>query len=116
MSEERRGVENEERGGAGQGQPQPIYTPVYPPVYPVQPQQRRRRVKFAARLVRGTLVGFILGFTLFIIATFIGVAINRVAGTTVIDPVALSMFGFGVGFSGPIAIEISRKMEEDEEA
>ena len=70
------------------------------------------RVKFGARLVRGFINGVTLGFALFLIGYVMGLAINNLAGSTVISPVALGLAGIGIGVGGSLGIEISKEMEE----
>ena len=68
-------------------------------------------VKFGARLIRGVFYGVVLGNIMFLIAYFLGSAINGIAGSTVINQTALGVGMFGIGFTAPIVIEISKDLE-----
>jgi len=69
------------------------------------------KVKFGQRLFRAVMYGVVGGYLMFFITYFLVSAINGIAGTTVIDPVYLGMGSFALGFTTPVAIEISKDIE-----
>jgi len=74
------------------------------------------RPKLAARIIRAAFYSAIFGPVLFLIAYFMGAAINQVAGSSVVNPTALGLGLFGIGFAAPIAIELSKDIEAEEQS
>ena len=69
------------------------------------------KYKFGSRIIRALFYSMPLGYLAFLIFYMLSTAINGVAGTPVVPSTYIGIGGFVMGFSLPIAIEISKDME-----
>ena len=72
--------------------------------------QAGAKPKFASRLVRAYVYGFLVGFMLFLAGLVFGQILSQL-DFNVLPPVGWGVIGFGFGFLAPVAIEISKEME-----
>jgi len=70
-----------------------------------------KKPKIGQRIMRAIFYGNIFGFIIFLITYFLITAINGVAGQDVIPAIPMSIGGYAIGFSTPLAIELSKDME-----
>ena len=70
------------------------------------------KVKFAQRLMRGFFTGLLGGLGGGLGLLFLCEAVNRIAGSTVLDPIAFLLLGVGMGILAGFSIEQSKEMEE----
>ena len=70
-------------------------------------------MNFAARLIRASIYGVVVG-TLSALTFAIGGAIlSVITGNSVpLTPQQMGLLGFGLGFSAPVAMDFSRAFEE----
>ena len=69
--------------------------------------------KLGAKLVRAVFYGILIGVIFFLAAFFLITAINGTAGTTVVNPTYMSLGAFAIGFTAPIATELSKDIAEE---
>lgn len=72
----------------------------------------KKKPKFAQRILRATFVSAPLSTLLFMIFYLMMQAINKVNGSTVIDPGTSGILGLILALSGGIGIELSKDLEE----
>ena len=70
-------------------------------------------IKFGARIVRGFIYGISLGGIVYLVLNLLSNAINTLAGSTLVNPGAAGLIGFGLTLFASVGIELSKEMEEN---
>lgn len=71
-------------------------------------------VKIGQRMIRASVIGNLIGMLLFLVFYMGAVFINGVGATTVIKPYLGGLFGWVVGLSAGLGIELSKDIEEEQ--
>lgn len=69
--------------------------------------------KLAARLMRALMYSMMAGPMAFLGSFWMVTAINKISGSTVVDPTGVGLGFFAMGFVAPLAIELSKDLEEE---
>ncbi|WP_457751043.1 hypothetical protein [Thermococcus sp.] len=68
-------------------------------------------VKIGQRMIRASIIGNLIGMLLFLVFYMGAVFMNGVGATVVIQPYLAGIFGWVVGLSAALGIELSKDLE-----
>jgi len=77
-------------------------------------EEKRKRVFFAARMMRGLVNGLVMGGVLYVVLDILGRAVNALAGTGILNVTGYALLGLGLGIFAGIGIEICKELTERE--
>jgi len=77
-------------------------------------EEKRKKVFFASRMMRGLVNGLVMGGVLYVVLDILGRAVNALAGTGILNVTGYALLGLGLGIFAGIGIEICKELTERE--
>lgn len=69
--------------------------------------------KLGARLIRASFYSILLSALLGVVAYLASLAMNTLTGNNVVNTVGFTLFFSAIGFAAPLAVELSKDLEEE---